>query len=523
MKKFFISIFVIISFFFFLGGQTAKAECTGQKFGMHIITRDSEGKLIPGINYAVYTEIKNPDGKPYFDDKYKLTSGKTDGGGQSDILCLDITKYPYAVKLWETNPTYGYYSVWSDSMASEGGIFTINKNMSDLFVVIRDAEGTLIKSSVFDVYVQGFDVDGDPIIDETKLNADKLVLSKINTSDVGGKHLYLSEGSYAIKMQATGGKEFFYLWNQKVWDKQITALDYRQGTLRTVIEDGNNSLMKNQKFSVYKQDYDAQNKPIVGNSVALNLQTGSTGSVDAYLPTGEYAIQIPSSISNQFYNIWKIKVGDENLTKIKYRLSGLRVILRDEAGDIVKNGKFNIATQKADALGRPVVDAVLASGLNTGEGGFKDVYLPAGAYAIVYGTNKIYNLDVASTYFTKIDWGKNISGRMSKEAYFSNPFANTNFSLRKTTAPKMSLIGFAKTISGSYKTSASVVKGTYAVTFNYTEDQLKKAKVKAEKIRIAFYSPSTRKWQYVGKNYSSKKTAIVYTKTLGTFVLVAVK
>jgi len=333
----------------------------------------------------------------------------------------------------------------------------------------------------------------------------------------------LSEGSYAIKMQATGGKEFFYLWNQKVWDKQTTALDYKQGTLRTVIEDGNNSLMKNQKFSVYKQDYDAQNKPIIGDPVALNLQTGSAGSVDAYLPDGEYAIQIPSSISKQFYSVWNIKVSDENLTKIKYRLSGLRVILRDEAGDIVKNAKFSVATQKADALGRPVIDTTLASGLSTGEGGFKDVYLPSGTYAIVYGTNKIYNLDVASAYFTKVDWGKNISRRINKEIYFSSSFANTNFSLRKATAPKVSLSGFAKKISGAYKSNASAAKGTYVVTLNYTDDQLKKAKVKAEKIRIAFYNPSTGKWQYVGKNYPTKKTAIVYTKTLGTFILVAVK
>ncbi|HEY4495203.1 MAG TPA: hypothetical protein VJC01_02005 [Candidatus Paceibacterota bacterium] len=526
MKKYFTAILLVFGLFFlflFSPINSVLAACApSTQFGMHIVIRDAGGNLIPSINYAVYTEIKNPDGNPYFDDKYKLTSGKTDGGGQSDVLCLNAAKYPYAVKLWETNATYGYFSIWSDKITGQGGIFEIEAKMSDLFVIIRDAEGNLVKNSSFDVFVQGFDVDNKPIIDETKLNQDKLVAAKVNTSDVGGKHLYLAPGSYAVRMYVTGGKEYFYLWNQQISAEQNTTLDYRQGTLRTTLEDGNGNLVKNQTFYIYTQKYDARNKPITGDLLAT-MQTGSTGKADAYLSTGEYAIKIPSTSKNLFYYIWKVKVSDGSLTDLKYRLSGLRVILRDDNGEVVKNAKFSISSQKIDALGRPVVDTAMVSGLNTGEGAFKDVYLPAGTYVLVYGKKNLYQIDVADTYFTKIDWSKYLTARLHKDAALSNPLKNVNLTMRKTALPKINLSGFNKSISTAFKIEASRIEAPYTATFYYTEEQLKKKKVKAKKVAIAFYNQATKKWQYIGKNYPSRKIAAANIKGKGIIVLVAKK
>lgn len=501
----------------------AVAACTpGTQFSVHIVTRDAESNLISSINYAVYAEKKDADGKPYFDDKYKLASGKTNAGGQSDVVCLDAAKYPYAVKLWETNATYGYFSIWSDKITGQGGVFEVEAKMSGLFVIIRDADGNLVKNSIFDVFVQGFDVDNNPIIDETKLNQDKLVASKLNTGDTGGKRLYLAPGSYVARMLATGGKEYFHLWNQVISAEQTTTLDYRQSTIRTTLEDGNGSLVKNQKFEIYKQAYDAQNKPIVGSLLA-SLQTGSTGKADAYLPAGEYAVKIPSANKNLSYYIWKIKVSDEKLTDIKYRLSGLRVILRDDNGEVVKNAKFSISSQKIDALGRPVIDTTMVSGLNTGEGAFKDVYLPAGTYVLVYGKKNLYQIDVADTYFTKIDWSKTITARLHKDAALSNPLKNVNLTMRKTALPKINLSGFSKSISTAFKIEASRIEAPYTATFYYSEEQLQKKKVKAEKVAIAFYNQATKKWQYIGKNYPSRKIAAANIKGKGTIVLVAKK
>ena len=505
-----------------VSAQTRIAACKTEKTGMQIITRDANNKLVPNINFIVYTVTKDPDGNLYFDESKKLTSGKTDVGGQTEIFCLDTAKGPYAVKVWESSATYGYFSVSGDQITTKEGIQVVELKMSDLFVIIRDAESKLVKNSYFDIYIQGFDVDGDPIIDETKLNKDKLVTANVNTGDVGGKHMYLAPGSYIVRLHATGNKEYFYIWNQTATSGKTTTVNYKQGTLRTALQNINKKVVREKKIAMYTQKYDAQENPIVGTHLA-DVYTGLEGKVDAYLPSGEYALKIPSDVSKLFYYIWKVKIKDSELTKVNYRLSGLRLILRNDKGAIVKNAKFSIASQTTDAKGQPVVDKILISGLNTGNGGVKDVYIPTDTYAIIYGKQTIYQVDVADTYFTRVDWLKTITARLNPEVYMTTPFENTNFNLRKTTMPKIDLKDVDKVLSQAYKSEAKIIKKPYSVIFDYTNDQLEKNGVTAEKIRIAFYNNATGKWQYIGKNFPEKHIAIASANVKGTFVLVAQK
>lgn len=522
-KKIIIILLLIAigSFFAFVDSVHA-ATCAAGTSQVNIIVRDSNGNLMPDINFAVYNELKNPDGRPYFDDRNILSTGKTDVVGKSGDLCLDSTKRPYAIKLYESSPTYGYFSIWSDQIASQSNAYLLDFKLSDLYVVIRDGEGALTKNSIFDVYVQGFDVDGNPILDKTNLNQDKLIIPNITTGEIGGKHIYLAPGNYVVRVHVLGGRDYFYLWNQQTAAQTTTAIDYHQSTLRVILEDGDGALLKEQNFSLYTQKYDIRNKPIIGDLV-IDSKTGSNGKADIFLPKGEYAIKIPSSNSSSSYYIWKILISENKLTNTEYRLSGIRVVLRDENGEIARNAIFNIASQKRDVTGEFVIDNTIIGGLSTGEAGYKDVYLPTGTYAVVYGQKKLFQIDVADNYFTKIDWAKSISAQPNDEVQAVSHFDNKNFVLRKTTLPKIKLKDVKKSISNAYKSSASEIKSYYTITFKYTDEQLRKKGVSANKVRIAFYNPSTKKWQYVGQNYASKHSAKVRTKIKGTFILVAQK
>lgn len=526
MGNFFGILFIIGAIFaiqpFGASAQTRVAACKSDATGMQIITRDANNKLVPNINFAVYTVTKDPDNNLYFDDKKKITSGKTDVAGQTDVFCLAKSKGPFSVKLWESSATYGYFSVWGDQITTKEGVQVVELKMSDLFVIVRNAEGKLIKNSDFDIYVQGFDVDGDPIIDETKLNKDKLVIANVNTGDTGGKHMYLAPGSYAIRLHATGGKEYFYVWNQTTTSGKTTNVNYEEGTLRIVLQNILRKIVRDRKISIYTQKYDAQDQPITGDHLA-DVNTGLKGQADAYLPAGEYALKIPSDSPKLFYYVWKINIKDSELTNINYRLGGLKIILRDEKKAIVRRAKFSIASQTIDAKGQPVVDKILLSNLNTGEGGVKDVYLPAGTYAVIYGKQTLYQMDIADTYFTRVDWLKTIAERLNPEIYMTTPFENTNFNLRKTTMPKIDLKDVDKILSQAYKAEALLIKKPYSVIFNYTEAELNDNEVTAEKIRIAFYNNATGKWQYIGKNFPDKRTAIANANVKGIFVLVSQK
>lgn len=525
MKKYYLLSLLILAGMIGIRREAfAIGACTGTNNPMKIITRDANGTLQAGINFQVYQELTDPDGKPYFGSS-ALASGKTDAGGQSDILCLNPAKSPYAVKIYETNSTYGYFSIWSSQQTTEpgSGLITAVLRMSSLYVILRDAEGTVIKDAKFDLYVQSFDVNNQPIIDETKLNQDKLITSSLNTGDFGAKTAFLSAGNYVVRVYATGGKTYFYFWNQKVETEKVTTLDTKLSTLRAILEDGYGDVVKNQKLSIYAQKFDVRNKPIVGDLVASDLSTGTTGKVDAYVPAGAYALKINGSYSNAFYYKWRVAVTDKELTTATYRLSGFRIIIRDDKGHLVRSAKFSMATQKSDALGNPVVDTIVLRDQNTGEAGYLDVYVPPDTYVLIYGDKRLYQLDANDNQFTKVDWPRVVSLRPQTEVELSNPIGNTNVTLRKRSTPRVSLPNVKTTLSGAYRLNADTITKSYTVIFHYTADKLAQKKTGADKVRIAFYNSRTKRWQLVGRNASSKLQAKATLKNEGTLVLVALK
>lgn len=521
-------LLVIPLVIFGLFGHRTPAEaitCTSSQLLFTIISRDAEGRLVPGINFAVVHQNTDPDGRPYVGPT--LATGKTDVAGVWE-LCVRNDVAPYAVKFYEYSPDYGYFVLWQQGIgiplleATATG-FIAEVRMSNLRVIVRDAEGGLVKRTKFDVYVQAYDVDGSPIVDETKINQAKLVSSNYNTGEAGVVRAYLVAGTYVVRIHGTGNNTYFYLWEQRVTSQAVTELEYRLGTLRVILEDGFGSVLKNRKFSIYQQAYDVRSQAILGTLVASDLDVGTTGKYDAYLPTGTYALKVPSSLGDAFYNVWKISVQNEKLTTRTYNLSGLRIILRDASGALARNVSFSIASQTTDAFGRPVVDRSLIS-KSTGEVGYSDIFLTPGTYVLVYGTNRLYQLAVFENQFTTVDWPKQITFRPRSGTTVRSPLSNQNISVRALqTASIRGLAGFRTTLGKPVQVRADRVPQPFNVTLSYSAETLKAKSTTANKVRIAFYDARRRAWRYVGRNDPAKRQATAAMRDTGTFVLVAVK
>ncbi len=498
----------------------AIGPCTGTNMPVKVITRDASGTLVGGINYEVHKELTNPDGKPYFGAK--LASGKTDAGGQSGVYCAEASKAPYAVKIYESNATYGYFTVWNSEMTTNETFVQIAEvRMSSLYVLMRDAEGTVIKKAYFDVYMQGYDVNGAPIVDENRLDVDKLVVSNYDTGDFGAKTTFLAPGNYVVRVKMTGGKDYYYIWEQMVTAETVTTLDYKLSTLRTIVEDGFGTLVKSQKASIYRQDRDVRGGAILGPVMVSDQSTGTTGGALAYLKPGTYAIKITGTYGN--YTKWNVVITSQELTTVTYRLSGFRIIIRDATGAFIRGAKFSIGTQKLDVAGKPILDAIVVKDVTTGSTGYKDLYLPPSTYVLVYGDKRLYQLDANENQFTTVDWPRSVTVRPRSEVKLTNPYGNVNVTLRKTSTPKVSLAGFSKAVSKAYKLTGTTIKKSYTVTFYYDESKLAALGVKADNLRIAFYDATTKKWSIVGKNNPTKYQASSTRKSRGTFILIAIK
>jgi hypothetical protein len=508
---------VSLGLFGMFAAQPAYAACTDSQTEIHVITRDVNGTLLPGVDYVLHKELTDPDSQPYLGAKIK--SGTTDAGGQS-TTCVSTAYAPYAINFYEYNKSYGNRVLWSDSMTVADGVITAELRFSYLNVTIRNGAGGLLKNMSFDIYEQAYDVDGFPIVDEDKINEAKLVHTNYTTGEAGRVRAYLGAGKYVVRIHGTG-TSYFYLWEQDVEDSASTTLVYKLGTLRVVLEDGLGGLLKNRFFDLYTQDYDVRGKPIVGDLIASNLKVGTSGKYDAYLPEGKYALKIPGSISDSTYSSWRINVKDELLTTRTYRLSGLRVIIRNDDG-LVKNARYTIGLQGTDAAGNPVVRQNVFTG-TTGELGYQDVYLVPGRYVLVYGTNRVYFLDVFETRFTTVDWPRLITYRPRKGVILDSPIPNQLTVKSVRNAVFRGLPTIKHRVGKTFKVNIRHSVKPYAMSFTYQLSVLREQGINPNKLRIAYYNSKTKEWSLVGRNSTSRKRVSVSLSTPGTLTLVETK
>jgi len=522
MKRIFllpIALLIMLGGFFVTPNHAAAAVCPSNTNAIRVVTRDWNGELLPGMNVQVVNKLTNPDGDPYLGPSV-LAQATTDAGGQTSVLCVPSARAPYAIKVYQKNPTFGYSTYWDIYEGGNTEISTVDVMLGGFQVIFRDAQGTLLKDIVFDVFLQSFDIDGKAIIDVTKLNADKLVASDFNTRAFGNAFVYLTPGSYVIRVHGTGNS-YFYLWNQEVNAEEETYVEYLMGTMRFVFEDGFGRIVKNQKFTIHKQGKDVRGNPYLGTVVAANLSTGEIGKYDAHLPKGTYALSI-SGTGGSRYKSYNYRIAPEEYKYITYRMSGVRIVLRGADGDLARNTRFSFASQTRDALGRPIVKTTLVRSRTTGEAGYVDVYVPAGEYMMVVGTQRLTQIDVFDKQFTSVDWPRTITFRPSAELSVVTPIANTNFIVRRMSPRTLpSYLGAVQRVTGVYKVTAENYRRSAYVVMTASQSNLEKFDVRASRLKMAYYNARTKRWSFVGRRYSSARQVRANIPAPGYVTLVA--
>ncbi|MFA5051722.1 MAG: hypothetical protein WC544_01515 [Patescibacteria group bacterium] len=529
MKKYYplFILLIAIGFLFFMP-RPADAACSKNQVEFYIVTRDADGELAPNINFIVYEQYTNPDGNPYLGST--RATGITDAGGQITVCVGSSNTDLYAVKFYQYNSNYGYRMLWNNEISGGNGFYTVEVFLSYLQMVIRDAEGTLLKDIKFDIYVQEYDIDGKAIIGENRLNQEKLVSNKYMTGVTGTARAYLTSstewhngGIYVIRIHGTGSA-YFYLWERRLPDIGANYINYHLSTLRLIQEDAYGSLQKNRKFSIYNQAYDAHRQPAFGSAVAENLDVGPLGSKDVYLPAGEYAMKVPSSVSGEQYTKWRITMRESRMNQYTYRLGGLHLTIYNDKGELLTNQKYTIAEQGTDAAGNPTVVKNLISS-STGVLGYNDLYLIPRKYVLIYGTKRLYNVEVFENQVTVIDYPRAMSLRPAGgEAAITTSLANNNFTVRALPAANVQGISVRKQNVGTpFQVRADQVRVPYIITFFFNKEALSSRGINTDKLRIAFYNGRTRRWSIVGNIYYSLNRLAATVRDPGIFTLIEMK
>jgi len=383
---------------------------TSYVYGLSVV--DGTVRSISYYVSMVYVQLHNADGTAAANvnlDVYKQTLlgsefevGDHVGSFQTNVDgygSLEVASGMYAVGAKGPDGKYQYF--WNIDVA--GGLasanvpvpLTLNKaatvtacaNPSNLNLTTLGVSGNIISGLKFEVYEQGLDVNGLPVVG-----------AKVASGAIG------DSGSAAASLKPDTAKAYAL----HVWDKRSDLGDFwffnsikficgvnRNVTLtvpavKVVLRDSAGNLKRDYDFSLSAQAYDADNNPVIAdNGLIANLKTDSGGQAVVYVSPynpyrrgqlGVYALSFKDNNGNtvNFYNITPAAGQDYVFNA---RASGLSGVLQDALGRALSGRQVALYSYSVSGS-VPHLGSSLVSTKTDANGNFSLEY-PAGTYALV--------------------------------------------------------------------------------------------------------------------------------------------
>lgn len=280
------------------------------------------------------------------------------------------------------------------------------QNNSNLTVLLRSYSGKTVTGLKFELYEQNTDAYGIPI-------AGKKVGG--GTFDNSGRYVLTFKPdprkTYALKVwdKRSDRGEFWFFDSTRFVCGYDRAITKTLPILEVVLRDAQGVLKRNYNFSLYMQEYDADNNPVLESSnLIANLKTDNTGTASVYVApyntyvpgqTGFYAVSLKDSNGNT-ENFYNLRVSEDKDYTFESILSGLSGELRDAKDNILANRSLGLYEQKSNG-GLLLLGQKLLS-LKTDSSGKYQFEYPAGTYALVsvddFNRNNIFwNIKIGKT------------------------------------------------------------------------------------------------------------------------------
>lgn len=343
-----------------------------------VIARDPSGAFIPGASVEIYTQANDVDGNPKPDKKMAAgTISSTLGSATLTFKNSEQTSAVYALKIRtvaKDSANFWFY----DNTLTCGGNSTISKTLSGLELSFYQSDGSVLSNTKFSVYTQLLGSDGSLLEQKNEL------LGSFTSGSAGRSSIYLPQGSvrsldgslgdyYVLEVTDGAVKSLHY--NLRVQDGQMTKIDYKQSVLRLRLKYSGGGSAVGQTVEVYTQKLDAANKEQIDTKVgSFTIAENGYGSLE--VAPGTYALRVKSAGEYQYF--WDLNVSSGGTTQFFFELKGsetsaesttactseskVYLTLRDIAGNVVPNLKFELYEQTSDANGLPIAGTKVANG-----------------------------------------------------------------------------------------------------------------------------------------------------------------
>lgn len=257
---------------------------------------------------------------------------------------------------------------------------------SNFYLSFKTVAANIIPGLKFELYEQKADADGFPTVGP-KIAAGTLD----NTGWAVVKFIPDPEKSYMAKVwdkRSDLGEFWFYDVAKFVcgYDRKVTKT---VPALKVILRDSQGNLRRNTDFSLYVQQFDADNNPIIPESGLIgNFRTGVSGQAITYVSpynpyrrnqSGIYALTIKDA-GNHVVTFFNINIAADKDYTFVAGTTGLNGVLTDARGRFVADREIRLYEANADSdrrSGSPLVKTKTDA-----SGRFKFEY-PTGTYTLV--------------------------------------------------------------------------------------------------------------------------------------------
>ncbi|MFH0819442.1 MAG: hypothetical protein V1892_00225 [bacterium] len=341
---------------------------------VNITAKDANYQTLTNINFNIYKQTTNVDGKKFPGDS--VASGVIKESGIAQVkITFDTSKPVHIIKFYTKNanvaPIYYY-----DVDLTNAYAYNLIARLSSLRLTLKDAEGNLLPGQKFNLYVQKGISGGTYLKGETYATGLTMGVS-------GYYETFLGEGAYLMEIPLSNNL-ILQKGDIKVTKEQRIMVNYALSEILVTVKDENGVVTPKQKFSIYEQTNNTAGDPALGKLV-LSSDTDTSGTRKLFLPPATYAIKF-SLANNQSEILFNKILAESSLLDITYSTSGLKLILKDVNDNCVKNKNVEVFIQKCATCG-VIAGNRVASG-KTNESGEIIFKLSPGTYVVkISGAN----------------------------------------------------------------------------------------------------------------------------------------
>lgn len=236
--------------------------------------------------------IRTPDDKPHIGTYVAISKQKTDLNNQpirgehagslrtDDTGTATISLPPGTYGVYPDISGYPWKAINFNLQVEADKRTTVIIVPSQLVIVIRRADRSLITNSYVSVSTQKVDANGNPLPDQRVLDG--------RTQDTGAIILNLTPGNYAIYLEAARGEDWGMLDNELPPATQVTY-NVTLGRIRIESRDDKGNVVAGFYSRVTFKKLDANGKAIPGDTI-IDGRTDNTGVVNFDLTPGEYMV-----------------------------------------------------------------------------------------------------------------------------------------------------------------------------------------------------------------------------------------